>query len=170
MSDVYYWDACVFLSYINGVEDRLPIIDDLFSKARTAGCQIVTSTWSITEVAYETSEKGTRILQPDVEKRIDSLWADRAAVKLVDVYELLQRDARRLMREGIQRGWNLKPVDAVHLATAISAKASEFHTYDGGLQKYEEIIGFPVCEPNSKQGVLLMTPSRASIAAAPDGK
>ena len=158
MADSYYWDACVFLSYINGMADRLPIIEDLLSKSRAGDCRIVTSTWSLTEVAYDVSEKGTRILDPTVEKKIDALWADRAAIKLVEVHELLQRNARRFMREGIPRGWNLKPVDALHLATAISVKASEFHTYDGDLKKWKVLIGFPVCEPNSPQGILPMTP------------
>ena len=29
MANTYYWDADVFLSYINGVEDRLPVLEDL---------------------------------------------------------------------------------------------------------------------------------------------
>lgn len=156
MSDIYYWDANIFLSYINGMPDRVPIIDDYFARARRGDCQIFTSTWSITEVAFETNEKGTRVLSPDIEKKVDSFWADRSVIKLVEVFPYLQREARRLMRDGIPKGWSLKPVDALHLATAISdvVKASEFHTYDD-LKRYEAIAGIKIGPPNPQQGVLI---------------
>lgn len=57
MADTYYWDADVFLSYINGIESRLPILDDLLAKSSQGECRIVTSMWSITEVAYAAIEK-----------------------------------------------------------------------------------------------------------------
>ena len=69
MVDTYYWDACVFLSYINGVETRLPILDDLLSRSRAGDCRIVTSTWSITEVAYDATEGSTRNIDPSIEAK-----------------------------------------------------------------------------------------------------
>ena len=177
MSDTYYWDANIFLSYVNGMPDRVPIIDDYFSRARRGECQIFTSTWSITEVAFETSEKGKRILSQDIEKKIDSLWADRSVIKLIEVSPYLQREARRLMRDGIPKGWSLKPVDAVHLASAVSdmVKGSEFHTYDN-LKKYEAITGLKIGPPNPPQGVLglsaaaLTQQPQAAQTAAPTGQ
>lgn len=29
-----YWDTCVFLSYINGIADRLATVDELVNRAR----------------------------------------------------------------------------------------------------------------------------------------
>jgi len=49
--------------------------------------------------------------------------------------------ARQMLREALRRGWKLKPLDSVHLATAKWGGAREFHTYDADLFKYEEVIG-----------------------------
>ena len=159
MVDTYYWDACVFLSYINGVESRLPYLDALFAMSRKGDCRIVTSTFSITEVAYDASEISMDTLDPSVEAKIDALWNDRKSITLIEVHEQLQRDARRLMREGIPNGWRLKPADAIHLASAIYAKATKFHTYDEGLFKYSDLIGIAVCEPNTPQMFLPLASS-----------
>ena len=50
------------------------------------------------------------------------------------------------MRVGIEKGWNLKPADAIHLATADHFEVSQFHTHDLALQKYEEVTEthFPI--------------------------
>ncbi len=63
------------------------------------------------------------------------------------------------MRDGIPKGWTLKPVDALHLATAISdvVKASEFHTYDD-FKRYEAIAGIKIGPPSPQQGVLVGLP------------
>jgi len=38
-----YWDADVFLSYVDGDEDRLPTIDELIRRARAHEIELVTS-------------------------------------------------------------------------------------------------------------------------------
>src|SRR5262245_53706823 len=167
MSNVYYWDANIFLSYLNGIPDRVSIIEDYLWQSRKKECRIFTSTWSITEVAFEASEKGKKLLDPAVERRIERFWADKSVITLVEVFPYLQREARRLMREGIPHGWSLKPVDAVHLATAVSdvVKASEFHTYDHDFKKYEAITSLKIGPPNPVQQILSIsqTMARATV-------
>lgn len=47
-----------------------------------------------------------------------------------------------------QSSWSgLRANDAIHLATARQMEVAEFHTYDGQLSRYEEVLGFPICEP-----------------------
>ncbi len=154
MPDRLYWDACVFLSYINGVAGRLPIIDDLLARSGSADHQIITSTLSITEVAFADKEKQNNSLDATTEKLIDSLWNDRDKVKFIEVHQIVQHKARQIMREAMTRGWNLKAADAIHLASAAINKATRFHTYDGPLIKYSPLIGIPIEEPSAAQQVL----------------
>lgn len=129
-----YWDANVFLSYINGSPaERLPVLDALLDSASAGEIEIVTSAISIAEVAFARIEQTKRALDPDVEAAIDSLWSDRRTVKLADVHELIAREARTVMRSAVARGWSLKPLDAIHLASARRLGVAQFHTYDRQL-------------------------------------
>lgn len=143
----YYWDACVFLSGIEMVEDRVATIEMMLDNANNGTIEIWTSMLSITEVAFVQMEKTRSALDPSVEANIDQLWAPDSPVKLVEFHELIARRAKALMRQAIERGWSLKPIDAIHLATASSIGAQEFHTYDGKLEKYSTIAGMRITKP-----------------------
>lgn len=146
---IVYWDANVFLSYINGVADRLPDIDALLAKSG-AEFQIVTSALSIVEVAFGKIEQDGRALDEETERKIDALWEPPSPIQLAEFYPLLAHEARALIRQAVPRGWNLKPADAMHLATARRLAATVFHTYDD-LARFAELIGIPIEAPRSTQ-------------------
>lgn len=145
-----YWDANCFLSYINGEADRLPMLDALFGEARRGEIVIVTSMVSLTEVAYEASEKESRRLSQSVEASPDALFDDRSVVRVVEYHQFVARDARRLVRQALAEGWRLQPMDAIHLAAALDARAEEVHTYEGQSRRsrWAGLIGIPVHEPS----------------------
>jgi len=154
----YYWDACVFLTYINGVPDRVPIIDDFMSRSRRGEIEIVTSVLSQVGVAFAVQEKTAGLLDQTVEEKIDRMWADRKAIKLAEFHPLLYREARGLIRFAMQNGWSLKPPDAIHLATAKRLQVSEIHTYErSAWNKYEPQLGIKICEPEPRQGVFSLS-------------
>lgn len=69
-----YWDSCVFLHYIDGTPEWLPILDALLDEASaTDELIIVTSTVSISEVAFAQVERPRQALDPAVESNIDAL-------------------------------------------------------------------------------------------------
>ena len=71
----FYWDSCVFLSYINGIQDRLQQIEDVWIEiAEDDEKRIVTSAISVAEVACLTSEKEQSRLDPNVETSINAMW------------------------------------------------------------------------------------------------
>ena len=156
--DTVYWDASVFLSYVNGEQERLPTIDALLEESRNGEFTIVTSTLSITEVAFAAMEKTQRALDPQVEQAIDALFADREVVTLVEFHELIAKEARRLMRRALTSGRSLKPPDAIHLATAVQRGADVVHTYDDRMLGYTDLTGLPIELPSTTSPRLLDVP------------
>jgi predicted nucleic acid-binding protein len=153
-----YWDSCVFLHYIEGVDIWMPIIESLLEEAiETNELVIVTSSISISEVAFAKAEKDGKALDPTVESEIDALWDDRSAVKLVEYNEIIARGARALLRQALATGRRLKPMDAIHLATAQNRSVAEFHTTDSVLKRDWQDLGFPVQDPSTKQPKLFTT-------------
>lgn len=154
---IVYWDACVFLSFLEGREGMVETIAALLEDGGSQNGQItiLTSTLTIVEVAYIAYERTQGSLDPAALERIDALWADREAVKLVEVYELIVREARDLIRQSVHNcEWTLKAADAIHLATARRLGAVEFHTYDPKLLKHARLFGLSVVEPYALQSRL----------------
>jgi predicted nucleic acid-binding protein len=147
-----YWDSNVFLSHLAGYPDRIAMLDairaEVSNSKGTLG--IITSVVAVTEVAYVVHERQRGALDPEVERRIDEFWADTATITLVEYHVLIAREARWLIREAVARGWSLRALDAIHLATARRLHAREFHTYDDRLDKFSAILGLPVLRPRTQ--------------------
>lgn len=147
-----YWDSNCWLSLINAVPERLPVLNSLLSDSKNelGDIDLVTSVISKVEVAFAQREyQGS---QPDraVEDAIDALWGDRSAVTLIEFHDRIGLQARELIRSGLHREWSLKPMDAIHLATAKWLDVDEFHTYDKRLIKegLSTHLGFPIGNPD----------------------
>ncbi|MCU1487938.1 MAG: OppA [Actinomycetia bacterium] len=148
--DRVYWDSCVFVAYIGGEPDRARNVADLLEDAAERRIEIITSTATIVEVAYATSEKAGG-LDPLIEDNINALWGDSSPVSLVEFHDALAVKARDLIRYSLSEGWSLKPYDAIHLATAQHHGAKALHTYDlTSLKKYAGKVGCAVVEPESE--------------------
>ena len=157
---IVYGDSCVFLSYINDVADRIPILDALLASSDSGTIKIYTSSLSRVEVSFGATEQKQQALDTQTEQRIDNLWADPDAIVPIEYHDGIGREARQLMRDGIPHGWSLKPLDAIHLATAkwlssVGVPVDEFHTYDTRLHRYAAIIGVKILEPYTPQPYLL---------------
>lgn len=147
-----YWDANVFLRYVNGMAEHLPVLEALLNSSEVT---IYTSVMSIVEVSFGGVEQTRRRLDPAVEGLINGLWANPDTI-VVDCQNEIGEGAKGLMRETFPRGWRLKPADAIHLATArwlidSGVRIDEFHTYDADLYKYSGVVGFTLCAPNTAQ-------------------
>jgi predicted nucleic acid-binding protein len=151
-----YWDADVFLSYVEDQPDRAPLIENMLVQARKSEIEIITSVISQAEVAYATAERLAGTLDSEIEAKIDELWAVGSPVKVAEVYPLITVRARNLIREGVPRGWSgLRAHDAIHLATAEQLRVDEVHTYEPKWQRYSAVIGIPINEPRTDKPSLL---------------
>jgi hypothetical protein len=157
----YYWDSDVFLTYINQGPDwanRSPVLDALLKAAEDGDVRIYASAISIIEVAFAQSEKDVKALDALIEGRIDGLWLD-GTITMVELDFFAAREARRLIREAMARGWKCQFADAGHLGIATRLKVDEFHTYEPALVKYGPLIGCKVCEPHKNVQLTLGTGS-----------
>ena len=152
-----YWDACVWLSYINEIPERMPTIDAILDDSANpdGDLHVYTSAISQVEVAFATTEQQRGRLDPQVEERIDNLWEDRKAINLVEFHSIIATEARSIIRFAVTMKWALKPLDAIHISTAKWLEVAEMHTYDDRLHKFAEHVGFPITTPRTSQPKLL---------------
>lgn len=149
-TEFIYCDTSVILSFFNEYPGRVSTIDDLFDEViKDSEKIIVTSTFTLTEVANFESEKRRNRWKPDesAEEKFDTFWANSNLIKFIEFHEILARNARTLIREAMGNQFSLRPADAVHLASAKSINVKEFFTYDERLFKFADMMGFKICEP-----------------------
>ena len=154
-----YWDANVFLSYVNEAQGRIPVLNALMEQSIADEIIIYTSLLSHVEVAFADSEQQARAPNPEIEILLDGIWEGGNIVISVEFQPDIALIARGLMRDGLNRGWSLKPSDAIHLATVQwlsneGISVDEFHTYDASLFRYADVVGCDIVEPYVEQSRL----------------
>jgi predicted nucleic acid-binding protein len=161
----YYLDACVLIDLIELPETHpaSQAVARVLDEADEGKCNLVTSVLTIAEVLYAKHEIDGKALDPFVEAKIAELWHPSASpIQLVEVHELIARDANRLLRDHLCNGWTKTgTIDAVHLATAHREFATEFFTNEHAMKKWEDVMGFKVCAAHPA------TPADASLFSLP---
>lgn len=141
------------LAYLSDEAKRAPVVEELLRNAATNRLVVVTSTVSIAEVAYGAEEKLQRVLDAEVEARIDALWQPGSPVRLVEASRRVMVEARALMRKNLAAGHRaLTPMDVVHLATAAIERVDQLATYEEKARpRWAELTGLNVVEPYVEQ-------------------
>lgn len=138
-----YLESSVFIALIknevvDGV-DRAGIAQHILDDASPGRWPIFTSAFTLAEVI---KDRRRPILTAEEEQRIGDYFK-HDYIKLVILDREVWESARRLARN-----YSLKPPDAVHLASAIKAKADELLTWDDS--------NFPIGE--TVEGVAIKLP------------
>lgn len=133
------WDACTWIATIiqekaplkrGGFEDRAILCNHVINLATRKQVEIATSGLSLAEVC-----KDDQVKREDGDVLADFFRNEYILIVPVDRY--VGTLARELMQAGHP---GLRPPDAVHLATAVIADVSEFHTFDSALLKLDDKI------------------------------
>ncbi|MDP4279310.1 MAG: PIN domain-containing protein [Dehalococcoides mccartyi] len=114
------WDTNCFLAIFNQETDRFEICNSILEMAESSKIELYTSIITPCECAKIKNE-----FPSEAEEQISNFFKHRF-IKKVTIDDSVSRIVRRLI-------WDcnsLKLSDAIHLATAISIKAEEFHTCD----------------------------------------
>lgn len=134
-----YLDSSVYIAAIRDEKNRGAIVRQVLDAAEKEQIQIVASTFVAAEVIRMKGESAP--LSPDRESKIEAiLRSDR--ILWVELDLTLALEARKLSRTH-----GLKPGDAVHLASAMRAKADVLFRYDDRFSAKDEIAGLALCEP-----------------------
>jgi predicted nucleic acid-binding protein len=126
------------------IEDRYSMCRSVIQVAEKGQIEIATSTLSLAEV-----NKNPAGAKPSEDKI--AAYFERDYVLLVNLDTAVGERARLLMQAGFA---GLKPADACHLATAITASVDEFHTFDGRLLNLNDLITnvdgtkLTICKPD----------------------
>jgi predicted nucleic acid-binding protein len=127
---VYYWDSCLFLAWIKDEERQTGDMDgvrEVIDRVKRRDAKIITSVLTITEVLDSKLPAGMKALMDGLLKRVNRVGMEikiaRMAHDLRDYY---------VQRSSEFDGKTVAVPDAIHLATAILYRVTEFHTFDGG--------------------------------------
>jgi predicted nucleic acid-binding protein len=127
-----YWDSNAFLGWLDRVPGRFLPCDAIIKAAERGECRIVTSTITWVEVFW----MRTKTDQDEQIKAIDELFG-KSWIVPIELDSRVSKLARELLY-AFARNQGLRSQDAVHLASAIRARAIGgiecFDTWDSGLQ------------------------------------
>lgn len=147
-----YLDANVFLAYVLN-EGPAPIIEEVLREGRAGERKLITSTLTIAEVAFVAGESQGGSLHPEALSVIDSLWDTGSPVAMFEATMSVMYRARDLARSARSVSRQVKPGDAIHLATAREVGVDVIYTYEKQETRkfWQTLVDIPVTEPDVSQ-------------------
>lgn len=127
-----YWDSACFIAVMNGEPGRVETCASVLRSAAMRRLEIVTCAFTITEVLYP---KGGNPLSRELRDRVKRFFRSPGIV-LVNVDRMLAEAAQEYYWDH-----NVRPKDAIHIASAVLAGVPVFETYDSGLIRFSGQVG-----------------------------
>lgn len=121
-----YWDSCVWIGLINSEPDKIDVCNWVMETARNKEATIWTSSLTLAEVFKKKCGPSTVGIDPSRDSDFES-YIEQNHLFEVQVDHEIGVIARRLLRAHPELK---KPMDAIHLATAVVHNLDEFHTFD----------------------------------------
>ena len=129
-----YWDTVCFLGWLNEESDKVEACQGVIDAAEKGEIEIVTSAYTLCEVLYL---KGHQPIEKEQAAKIKEFF-ENDYIHVIPVDRVIADMARDVYWDH-----NVKPKDAVHVATALRAEVSIFDTFDPELIRLNNSIGNP---------------------------
>lgn len=129
-----YWDSACFLSFLQEETGKVERCTDALSRADRGEIVIVTSALSISEVLW--TKNGPK-LSSDKATLVRGFFK-RSCFRVVDVTRRIAEASQTLVWDH-----DIRPKDAIHVATAIHLQIPVVETFDRGLISKTGMIGQP---------------------------
>lgn len=155
---IFYWDTCLFLAWIKDEQRKsgeMAGVREVIERSKRREVKIITSVLTSVEVLQARLPVGMDTLFSDMMKRVTRISMDSKCASLA--HDLRNYYATRADEHA---GKILSLPDAIHLATAILYRATEFHTFDhDGDKKHLGLIPLSgnvgghrlnICKPEAK--------------------
>jgi len=145
-----YWDSAAFIAYLQDEDGRVDKCVDVLDAAEREEILICTSALTLAEVVRG---RNLPLIPASGAQQVSDLFA-MPFLEVFGLDRVLAEQARSLCWK---YGTRLHGNDAIHVATANEARVTEFHSFNGKLNKLLEIqddLTFEVCEPRVQNRVL----------------
>ena len=134
--DFRYWDSNAFLGWLAEESDKVDYCRPVIEAAEAGRVRILTSALTIPEVLWI---KGQDRISADSAAKVEAFFRHKWIV-IRELDRFIAEDARALV-------WshNVKPKDAVHLATALKRDVpiDQLDTFDVPLSRFSGKLGEP---------------------------
>jgi predicted nucleic acid-binding protein len=146
MIEIIYWDSDTFLGWLQEEEGKVELCQGTLERATAGEVVIVTSALTLAEVLW--MRGGPRLAEDKADKL--RRFCRHSYIRVWSVTRAIAESAQDCVWK---RG--IRPKDAIHVATAIAAKAPILETFDVGLLKQSGSVGLEIRKPiPPKQGRL----------------
>lgn len=141
---VHYWDSCTFIHAIQGADmSKAKVLEQIMDEVKRGQRKLVVSTFTVAEVVRPSRCSGQRLDASNRQKIGANFRHDN--IILVDLSPPIAERAREIQ-------WDIpgiRPVDAVHLATAEYAKVDYFDTFDKNsiIDPIKKAVNFSFLHP-----------------------
>ena len=130
-----YWDSACFLSHFHAEVGKAEKCDGVLQRAERGEVLIITSALTLAEVLWM---RGGPRLPKDKAELVQKFFR-RSYIRIYNVSRKLAESAQTLVWDS-----NIKPKDAIHVATAIHLGADALETFDKGLISKSGSVGLPL--------------------------
>ena len=130
--ELIYWDSCAFLGWLQEEADKVALCQGTIDRAEAGEVGIITSALTLTEVLWT---KGGPKLPAEKADTLRKFFR-RSYIRVHNVTRAIAEGAQDVV-------WNhnIKPKDAIHVATAVSLSVPTLETFDDGLLNRTGLVG-----------------------------